>query len=157
MQPNIVVVPDMAAVDLTALVEKELKLTYLDSDYRQWNYYIGVDKTVISGRGKRFESLIWKPELKPNETISSGVVCKHFKGLGGFYGHAGAFTEWRRVCGLNGYHTTILDDNSCVRFAGGRLCVPYSDFRGADRKLCLGRLGGGWSGGWSFVAFREVA
>jgi len=152
---SIVVVPDMAAVDLTALVEKELDLTHLDSDYRRWDYYRGNDGAEISGRGRKYEVLIWKPELAPDETISSKIVSDHFKELKAF-GHAGAFTQWRRVCGLDGYHATILEDNACCRNAGGNLCVPYSNFGDGLRGLSQDWIGGVWSDGWSFVGFREL-
>lgn len=156
MQPNIVVVPDMAAVDLTALVEKELDITHLDSNHMQWDYYRGLDGSEILGRGRKYEVLIWKPDLKPNETIPYEAVRGHFKESGGFYGHAAAFTQWRRVCGLNGYHATILDDNGCYRDTSGGLCVPCSNFGDVDRKLNQRWLVDDWLVIWSFVAFREL-
>jgi hypothetical protein len=118
-----VVVPDLAAVDLTALVENELDLTYLDSDYRWWDYYRGNDGAAINGRGRKYEVLIWKPELKPDEIISSEAVRNHFKELRAF-GHTGAFTQWRRVCGFNGYHASIPEDDGCFRLEDGDLSVP---------------------------------
>lgn len=166
VQTSIVVVPDMAAVDLTALVEKELDLTHLGSDYRRWDYYRGLDGSEILGRGRKYEVLIWKPDLKPNETIPYEVVRGHFKDLGGFYGHAAAFTQWRRVCGLNGYHATILDALTCLD-AGGDLYVPYSGFDDGLRWLGHRWLGSAWvdrdwvdrdwHAYWSFVGFREIS
>ncbi len=153
--PNIIVVPDLAAVDLTALVQRELNLTYLDPDYANWDYYQGVDKSVIRGRGLKFEVLTWKPDLKPNEAISSEEVRAHFRELNAF-GHVGAFTQWRRTCGLEGFHVSIPEDNACWRTSRGRLCAPCSIFGGGRRELGRSWLGDDWDGDWSFVAFREI-
>jgi hypothetical protein len=153
---NIIVVPDLAAVDLTALAKSELNLTYLDPDYEQWNYYRGNDGKEISGRGKRFEVLIWKPELASGAYINSEPVRKHFRDLG-FYGHAGAFTQWRRTCGLEGYHVSIPEDNGCWRDSDGRLYAPYSYFDDGRRELGHDWVGRKWNGYWSFVAFRELS
>ena len=160
--PNIVIVPDISAVELTAQVkrgvkvgDKELPLTHLDSDYEKWGFYGGVDGKPISGRGKKFEAMIWKPELKSGETITSEAVREHFRKLV-FYGHAGAFTAWRKTCGLSGYHASIPEDAGCWRYSGG-LYVPYSIFVGDRRELYHGWLGDGWDGRWSFVAFCEIS
>ncbi len=157
MAPNIVLVPDLAAVDLTALVKKDLNLTYLDADYARWNYYRDNDGKVIEGRGKKFEAMIYKPELGPNDVAASEAVRAYFRGRG-FSGHAGAFTQWRRQNpGLMGYHASVLEDNACWRDSDGRLYVPYSFFDGDDRKLDRDWVGRDWDAGWSFVAFREVS
>ncbi len=153
---NIVIVPDMLAIDLIAATKRELNLTYLDSEYAAWDYYRGVDGTVINGRGKKFEVMVWKPELKPGERITSEAVRSHLRELG-FHGHTGAFTAWRKTCALSGYHASIPEDNSCWRHSDGRLCVPSSDFDGGLRGLYRDWLGNDWSGRCSFVAFREIS
>jgi hypothetical protein len=154
--PNIIVVPDLAAVELTALVKRELNLTFLDGEYARWDYYTAHDGTPISGRGKRFEVLVWKPELRSDQAISSEAVRKHFRDLG-YFGHAGAFTQWRRTCGLEGYYASIPEDSACWRSSDGRLCAPYSIFLGGPRKLSRSWIRDDWGVRWSFVAFREVS
>ncbi|MFA6447117.1 MAG: hypothetical protein WCW31_02555 [Patescibacteria group bacterium] len=155
MQLDIVVVPDLAAVDLTALVEKELKLTYLESDYKRWDYYRGVDGKEIPGRGRKYEVFFFQP--KSGEAVSSEAVRNYFKDLGGFYGHAGAFTQWCRVCGLHGYYATVLEDSDCYRDVSGGLGVPCSRFEVKHRELNMHWSAAGWRGGRSLVGFRELA
>ncbi len=156
MQSNIVIVPHMAAVDLTALVEKKFKLKFLDPNYRRWNYYRDVDGSEIPGPGRKYEVLVWNPELEPKEFISSDAIRDHFRRLNAF-GHAGAFMQWRRVCGLSGHHATILEDSDCYRDEGGNLRVLYSRFVDGDRRLDMSWFDNDWDDNWSFVAFRELA
>lgn len=163
MAPHIVVVPDMSAVELTALTkrcvrvgDKELPLTYLDPGYENWDFYRGIDGSVISGRGQSFETLVWKPELVANDVISSDAVRIYFRELG-FYGHAGAFTEWRRTCGLMGRHASIPEDNDCWQHSDGEFCVPYSSFDGHYRSLDQCWIDDDWDGNWSFVGFCMVS
>ena len=128
--PSIVVVPDLSAIDLTALAKRDLDLTYIDPDYAQWDYYTGVDGSVIKGRGLTFEALVVpKTDIKPSDkNASSEEIHAYFHGRG-FAGHAGAFTQWRRQNpGLSGYHATVLEENACWRYDGGDLCVPSSSF-----------------------------
>lgn len=154
---NIVVVPDLSATELTALAKLELQLTYLDSDYAAWDFYMSFDGEPVEGRGKQFEVMIWKPELGLHERISSEAVREHFRKLG-FYGHAAAFTEWRRNNpNLMGYHASIPEDRACLRGGGGYLSVPHSGFGVDYRKLDYGWIVSGWDGHWSFVAFRDVS
>ena len=150
---DIVVVPDLAAVDLTALVKRELDLTYIDPDYEQWDYYQGVDKSEIRGCGQKFEALVWKPDLKPDEKISFEAVRAHFRELDAI-GHVGAFTQWLRTCGLEGYHASIPEDNACWPDSRGRLHAPCSIFVGGNRWLYHRWIGCGWDGYWSFVGFK---
>lgn len=157
LAPNVVVVPDLSAVELTAVAKRDLQLTHIDSDYERWDYYTGVNGLRIEGRGKKFEVLIWKPELGPNDVIASKTVRGYFQEQGGFHGHAGAFTQWRRACGLQGYHASLLDDNACWRHPDGRLGVPSSYFVGGRRELYRFWLDYDWHANWSFVAFREVS
>jgi len=155
--PNIVLVPDLAAVDLTALAKKDLNPTYLDPDYARCDYYRGVDGQVIKGRGLKFEAMIYKPELGPNDVIGSEAIRAYFRERG-FTGHAGAFTQWcRQNPGLTGYHASILEDNACWRSSRGDLCVPSSFFGGGHRKLDQDWTDRAWNDYWSFVAFREVS
>lgn len=154
-EPNtdrIIVVPDLAAVDLTALVKSELNLTYVDSMYESWNFWeSGFDHLPISGRGKRFEWDLWKPgrEVTPDD------VCRYFEAKG-FYGHGGAFTQWRRVCGLQGHHGTVPDLRGCCHGPYKSVCVPCSYFVDNRRYLELRWVGSYWREEWSLVAFREL-
>lgn len=149
---NVIEVPDMAAVDLTAATEKELNLTYLDSDYAKWDFYRGVDGTPISGRGKRFEFLT----LEPKRQVSSREVREYFQAKG-FSGHAGAFTAWFKERMPQDHHASIPDDNGCWRRSNGRLCVPCSYFSDGNRLLDSCWLDGDdWDDRWVFVAFREL-
>ncbi|MFA6429539.1 MAG: hypothetical protein WCV84_03520 [Patescibacteria group bacterium] len=148
---NILLVPDLSAVALTAFAEKRLRLTRLDRGYKDWDYYRGQDGTEILGRGRWFEPLIWTP----GRSVGSEEVRGYFRDKG-FHGDAGAFTAWRLTCGLNGWHASVPDDNGCWRHPGGYLCAPYSSFDGGDRGLYQGRVGGLWHVLFSFVGFREV-
>jgi hypothetical protein len=157
---DIVVVPDLAAAYLTALVQRgvklddqELSLTRLDPDYAKWDYHVGLDGKPISGRGKRFASKIWTPR----RDVSSVELRQCFQEDGGFYGHTAAFTAWRRICGLVGYHASIPKDNGCWRNPNGYLYVPCSRFDGGHRCLGQYRLDREWNAHWSFVGFRELA
>ena len=144
-------VPDVEATELTAIAKQELDLTYINSDYELWDYYQGNDGKPISGRGKVFEVMMWKP----GREVSTEEVRRHFEAEG-FTGHAGAFTQWRRVCGLQGFHASIPDDNGCWRRSDGALCAPYSYFSDGYRKLDHRWVNGRWDLSWSFVAFREL-
>mgnify|MGYP006055089659 CR=1 FL=1 len=144
-------VPDIDAVELAALAEEELDLTYLNPDYERWDFYRGLDGRPIPGRGKVFEVMTWHPE----RSVSSEEVHEHFKAEG-FCGHTGAFAQWRRTCGLAGYHTSIPEDNGCWRGSDGRLYAPVSGFYSGSRRLNHGWVDSPWDNYWSFVAFREV-
>ncbi len=148
---NVIEVPDIDAVDLTALTKSHCDLTYLDSDYAKWDFYRGVDGKPISGRGKRFEFLTWEPK----RDVKSDEVRAYFKERG-FYGHTGAFTAFVKERKPAGYHASIPDDNGCWRGSDGRLCVPSSYFVGVYRGLDQFWLDLGWGSDWVFVAFREL-
>lgn len=156
-ESNSIIVQDMFAVDLTALAKRDLDLHYIDPDYERWDFYRDNKGNPISGRGKKFEVMIWRPELKSNETISSEQVRCHFRRLG-FVGHAGAFTEWRRQNPtLMGHYASVLENDACWRrSSNGDLFVPYSDFGEGSRNLSQYWLINRWYGHWQFVAFREV-
>lgn len=154
---NIVVVPDLSAVELTALTKRDLNLTYLDTDYAKWDYYRDLDGNPIHGRCLKFEALVWKPELDPNSIISSEQARAYLRERG-FYGHVGAFTQWRgQNPDLMGYHASIPEDAACWRRADGHLCAPYSYFDGGYRELGQDWVGSDWDDDWSFVGFREVS
>lgn len=148
---NVIEVPDLDAVDLTALTESHCNLTFLDGDYERWDFYRGVDGNSISGRGKRFEFMTWEPKRR----VSSKEVREYFQAKG-FSGHTGAFTAWVKERKPQGYHASIPDDNGCWRHSDGRLFVPCSCFDGGHRELRHGWLDVGWRGFWVFVAFREL-
>ena len=155
--PNIVVVPDISAVELTAATKRDLKLTCLDGDYANWDFYKSFDGQPIEGRGQRFEALVWKPEIGPDDVIASEQIRAYFRERG-FTGHTGAFTQWRRQNpGLMGYHASIPVDRGCWRDSDGYLGVPYSDFGDGYRRLRQYWFDDDWDDDWSFVAFRVVS
>ena len=147
----IIEVPDMAAVDLTALTKECCNVTYLDDIYAEWDFYRGMDRSVISGRGKRFEFMTWKSGCK----VGPKEVRAYFKGHG-FYGHAGAFTAWVKERKPQGFHASIPDDNECLCYCGGGLCAPFSTFGEHARELCYRWVNGLWDPCWTFVGFCEV-
>lgn len=153
--PHIILVPDLPAAGLTALLKRERKLTYLDPDQEAWDFYTGLDGKPIPGRGKKFEARVWKPDLKPGQVISSDAVRDHFR-QEGFTGNVGAFTQWLRQVDPAGYYASIPDDNGCWRSADRDLYAPFSFFDDGYRKLRRHWIGGGWIGDWSFVGFREI-
>lgn len=147
---DVIEVPDIDAVDLTALTKSHCDLTYLDGDYAKWDLHRGVDGTPISGRGKRFELLTWRPK----RDVNSDQVRAYFKERG-FSGHTGAFTAWVKERKPEGYHASIPDDNGCWRGSGGCLYVPCSYFDGGNRRLDRSCPDSDWDSHWVFVAFRE--
>lgn len=154
---HIILVPDgLSAIELTAALNRERKLTYFDLDQKGWDFYVGLDGQSVPGRGKKFELVVWKPDLEPGEIISSEAVRDHFRQESA-KGHVGAFTQWlRRVEDTSGNYASIPEDNECWRCADDSLCVPCSSFVGGDRWLRQRELGNDWDVRWSFVAFREV-
>ncbi len=152
---NILVVPDLAAIDLTEITRKELDLTYLEPGYARHDYYRGNDGQVIPGRAMSFEWTLWQPEIAPCASIESESVRKHFRDLG-FKGHWGAFTQWRRIYGLEGDHASIPDDDGCWRSPYGSLFAPLSIFGGNYRGFGLGGIRLHWDSHWTFVAFRKL-
>lgn len=148
---NVIEVPDIDAMDLTALTKSHCGLTYLDRDYAKWDFHRGIDGNPISGRGKRFEVMTWEPKrnVKPDE------VRAYFKNRG-FYGHTGAFTAFIKERKPNGYHASIPEDNGCWRYSAGGLCVPRSSLDDDNRALYQSWLDNDWDSGWVFVAFREL-
>lgn len=174
IERNIIQVPDMSAVELTALAKRDLNLTCLDRDYAEWDFYHDVNGDSIPGRGKQFEVMVWRPELEAGESISSQQVRNHFSQIG-FIGNTAAFTEWRRQNpSLLGFHASILEDKDCwidspledkdylvddgMRLDfGSDLNVPLSYFNESYRKLTPSPFGCKWYNYCSFVAFREVS
>lgn len=149
---NEILMPDIDAVDLTALTKSHCDLTYLDGDYAEWNFYVDVDGRPISGRGKRFECMTWTP----GRDTKSDEVRVYFKKRG-FYGHAGAFTAWVKERKPQGYHASLPENNGCCRDSEeGFFCPPFSYFGSNDRKLALNRAGIRWENVWVFIAFREL-
>lgn len=148
---NIILVPDLDAVAITALAKRRCELTCLDGDYEKWDYLTGLDDKPIRGRGKKFEVLTWKP----GRNVLSSQVRKHFEDKG-FSGYTAAFTAWVAQHSPNGYYVSIPEDNACWRGSGGRLYAPDSVFDDDDRKLFHGWIGSPWDDGWSFVGFREL-
>lgn len=147
---NLVIVPDLLAVDLTALAAKELRLTHLDSDYGSWDYYRDLKGGVIEGRGLTLEYFVWTP----GKRVTSNEVRVHFKELRCF-GHTGAFSQWlRKQTDLQGFYATIPEDSACSLGPDGNLGVPYFYSGGGYRKLLMDPLGADWGDGWSFVGFR---
>lgn len=153
---GILVVPDLAAVDLTALVKKNLRLQHVDPLYESWNYDEGLDGSLIPGRGESFEYLCWEPPSLRETPISPEAVRKHFRDLG-FYGHVGAFTWWRCISVLRGRHASIPEDSGCWRSGKGPLCFPHSYFDIGYRTLNNGASTQDPLGGdWTFVGFRKL-
>lgn len=148
---NIILVPDLDAVAITALAKKQCKLNYLDGDYEKWDHLTGLDNKPISGRGKKFEVLTWQP----GRNVSSDQVRKYFED-NGFSGHTAAFTAWVAQHSPEGYHASIPEDNACSRDSGDDLCAPFSYFGDGGRKLDRRWVGGDWDDRWCFVAFREL-
>jgi hypothetical protein len=148
---NVIEVPDIDAMDLTALTKSHCGLAYLDRDYAKWDFHRGIDGNPISGRGKRFEVMTWEPK----RNVKSDEVRAYFKDRG-FYGHTGAFIAFIKERKPKGCHASIPEDNGCWRSSDGRLYVPYSNFNDSDRGLGQGWLGCDWVSAWVFVAFREL-
>lgn len=156
IERNIIQVPDMSADELKALTKRELKLNYFDRDYAEWDFYHDVNGDPIPGRGKKFEFMIWKPELEDNETIFSEKIRRHFS-PSGFQGNTAAFTQWmRQYPELMGYHASIPENKACWRDSVGTLFVPCSFFGAGYRKLDQSLLDDAWDDTWSFVAFKAI-
>lgn len=154
---NIVVVPDLSADELTATAKHALRLTYFHSLYEQWDYYTDLSGKPILGRGLKFETIIvLKTEIKSG-IVSWTYARDHLRELG-FFGHVGAFTQWRRQNPTpTGFHASIPEDRACLRDHHGNLCAPYSYINGEDRRLDIMWLGHRLNDGESVVGFREVS
>lgn len=154
--PNVVLVPDVSATELTTAFAP--KLTYLDPDYANWDFYTDRNGDPVPGRGKRFEVRIWKP----GRIVSSEEVREHFR-QDGFEGHVGAFTQWfrRRFKSLHGRveYATVPPESQCRRRHPNDsfIHVPHSLFDGCYVQLHLILVSGSWAPDWSFVGFREVS
>ena len=146
---NFVLVPDLPAIKLTALVRRKLKLTYVDPEFAEWDYHTDRNGQPIQGRGLAFEALAWTP----GKVVSEDEVRSYFRDQGGFYGHSAAFMAWRRTCGLQGSHASIPEDEACWPHPDGSV-LPTSHFNHLGRELCLFGLGYNPRGEWSFVGFR---
>lgn len=152
----IVCVPDLSATELTAALNRERRLNYLDPNQASWDFYTDRDGNPIPGRGKKFEVIVWKPKFQPDEIIPSESVREHFRALGA-HGNVGAFTEWlRQAEEPSDYYATIPEDSACSRLPDDNLCAPYSSFAADCRMLNQHRLDIGWGHYWVFVGFREV-
>ncbi|GEM_PF-3258367 len=154
---SLIVVPDLNAVDLTALVKRDRALTYLDSDVAAWDYYRGDKGQSIPGRGWQFEALVWEPQLGSSEIIPPETVRAYFR-KHGYFGHTGAFIQWRHVVDLEGYHASIPDDYACWCRSTSVLYAPYSYYDEDEdiRELAKYPLAYEWDDRWSFVGFRQL-
>ncbi len=148
-------VPDIDAAALVAFAR--CKMTYIEW-YDRWNFFIGLDKKPISGRGKTFETLIWRP----NRNISSEEVRKYFAARG-FDGHTAAFIAWAACHNPEGIYVTIPEENACRRDVSGNLRVPVFSSNDRQRVLSKDLLNGGyilgnpdWLPQYCFVGFREL-
>lgn len=153
---HVVVVPDLSAIELVRLVEKDLQVTVLDGSFREWDYYRSFDGGPVDGRGKTYQVETWSP----GKMIDAVDVRLHFREIG-CAGHVGAFLQWLRMNPKNRY-ASIPDDRECL--LGPRSCkyVPalYFDKSFNSEDFChltLNDMGSAWLSSWSFVAFREVA
>lgn len=148
-QRGIVVVPDMCAVEITALARQRRQFADVDPDYQEWDYFVGPGGQPISGRGGRFEVFMWDPVPE----VSSEEVRAHFKAKKA-YGNVAAFTAWIAQNSLAGCYASIPEEGIYSR---NGYCVPVSARTEKQSRLTRRWLGGGWrKGGCIFVAFREL-
>lgn len=166
--PDVICVPDLSAKDLLKMVVDERAVTFLLDAYKKWNYYRDQYGGIVPGRRKRFEVMVWRPELESErKKITSREAEKYFK-LRGFYGHVGAFIEWRRVCGLLGQYATIPPADECYfsQYARRIRKVPSFNFQAIDpgpsdmidtRRLSLEPFDCVWTSGVGFVGFRSLS
>ena len=163
-QPRpIITVPDLDAVELTALTKAEAKLTRVDEEYAAWDFWKGcLDDALICGRGKRFEVLTWQPPV--DSTIGTEVARSYFKKYG-FSGNAGVFTALvGQFKPQAGFFTSVPEDNGCWRSSKQSLYIPVYYAAAGCRGLCRDRLKigdsqgrpTGWDRRWTLVGFREV-
>ncbi len=153
---RIITVPDLPAADLTALMLKERGFTHCDPDLRHYDYYRGLDGLEITGRGRRYEVMIWNPGKTVEEKVSPEEVRGHFQGLGAF-GHSGALIQWPRVISVYGFFATVPPENACHRGPTGVLSALTVDIGPGGSKLSLQPVNNGWSHIWGFVGFRLVS
>lgn len=148
---GVIIVPDMPAVDLTAWVNQRVKLTHLDPDYEQWDYYRDSNGAPVSGRGESFRFMVWEPM---KSSIDSQEILAYFRKYG-FSGYAGAFTAFVELHKPQGCYASIPDVNGCWQSpeGDGSLWAPYSCFDDFDRMLYRHCISFPFRGRWSFVAF----
>ena len=142
-----VTVPDLSSRKLVKLAVKTLNLTYVDPDFKKWDF-VGED------RGCTFETRIW---LHDRNCAPAEYVREQFEKRG-FTGNTAAFIAWMLEHGLGNRYSTVPPDKRMFRL-GNALCVPHTRFDAERRKLCLHRSPfGEWdeSETWHFLAFRKV-
>lgn len=158
---NIVIVPDVAAVDLTASVQRYC-CSEPNADFAGWDYYRGLDGQHIPGRGLRFESLV-----VPMKMIAPSLECVTYDEARAYFcdrgylfdGNAGAFTQWlRQQPQPKGEYVAILPDNACwFDLESGRLCTALSFSQLIGKSLQLLSIQESWFASSTFVGFRLIS
>ena len=144
---NVVTIPFRAtAAGLIEHANKEIDLTYLNSDLATWNF-------IQSEAGKRYEVMT----KSFGRSVSTQEVRDFFK-TQGFGGNTAAFVAWVTEHKPKGNHASIPEkDNDLWRGPESRvLCAPYFRHGVAGRELGLDGVRDDWDDCWVFVAFREV-
>jgi hypothetical protein len=150
-----ITVPDLHHSDLLDLVKTRCDLTSLYYGYRGYDLFQTIDGGLISGRGRVFRFLIWKPQRK----IASTEVREYFEAKG-FYGHAPAFMAWLADKERKGSYASIPNDKECFRMnaRSGTVYAPCFQSAHGQRKLdwqsCY--YGDAWDEHWSFIGFSEI-
>jgi hypothetical protein len=153
---HIITVPDLAAVELTALMLQERGFTDCHPDLLCWDYYRGLDGSEIAGRGRTYEASIWIPRLKIEEDISSEKERGHFQNMNAF-GHVGAFIQCLRVIPFMGFFATIPPDNECWCGLPNCLSAVVADIGPGSRSLNRRFVSIPWNHLWAFIGFRLIS
>lgn len=139
-----ITIPNPTSKELLAKFKKDVNPTYVNSDYKNWDFAREV--------GKTFEVLTWKP----GKEVSSQEVRDHFKDLEAD-GNVPVFIAWITETKPAGYHVSIPSgDDLLYRDSDDHLYAPYFRCGGFDRGLGLSYVEDDWRGGCVFVAFRQI-
>jgi hypothetical protein len=142
-----VIVPNLPAPVLLAVVKEEVGLTELDPVYAKRGF-------LRNERGKTYEAVTWDPGF----LVTTDAVREHFDRLG-FGGNTAAFLEWIKKDRGDGWFVTIPDDRWLFHDAGRRLYVPcFLRSSAPDDSIRSLRLNETlrWWYRTTFVAFREI-
>lgn len=157
-------VPDISAEELLKRFEADnADKAYADA-LRGWDFYRKRPlpneqiPRLINGPGRAYEWRFWTPSGKARGKDAAAHAVRD-----GWFGHTGAFIEWRRVNRMSGFFTSVpADPDDCLVDSSSQFCgVAYSsafqdDPRGKNVPLDIRNWAHEMPPQTTFLEFREV-
>lgn len=156
-------VPDISAEELLRRFEADNADNAYADALRGWDFYRGRSPgeerpRIIDGPGRVYEWRFWTPARKVRGADAAAHAVRD-----GWFGHTGAFIQWRRVNRMSGFFTSVpADVNDCFMDPISRFAhVAYSRALQGDpcgRNVPLETHGWGFEmpPQTTFLEFREV-